>query len=277
LGKTFSREEILARIAETMNQGKPVIGAGCSAGIIAKSAELGGADLIIVYSTGKSRLMGLPTSYIGHSNPITLEMFEEIQNVVKETPVIAGIEAADPTTWDLERLLKRFIGHGYDGIINFPTMGIYGKERRELRESVGTGFSREIQMVQIAHRMDIFTIVYAFNPEDAKALTEAGADVVCAHAGGTAGGLIGFRSAPLEIAVDRVQRIIEAVREIRPDVICLAHGGPFSEPQNTTYLYEHTDAQGFVGASSIERIPVEKAVIECVKSFKSITLKRGKR
>lgn len=281
MGRRFTREEILERLRKVIKEGKPILGAGCSAGIIAKCAEVGGADLIIVYSTGLSRLKGLPTTLYGpmDSNAVTLSMFEELDNVVKDTPIIAGVDASDPTCLDLEKLLKKFINVGFSGIINYPTMGEFGdrepgcRYRRE-RESQGLGWSREVEMMRIAHRMNIFTMAYVYNLEDAQDMARVPVDVIVAHVGGTGGGLAGYKPLSIEEAAQLAQKIITAAKSINPELICLAHGGPFAEPKDTEYLYKHTDAVGFVGASSIERIPIERAIINVVREFKSYSIKK---
>ncbi|MCY3831406.1 MAG: phosphoenolpyruvate hydrolase family protein [Chloroflexi bacterium] len=274
----MKRDEILRRLNKTLAAGGAIIGAGCSAGIVAKCAELGGADLIICYSTGKSRIMGLRTEVIGHSNPRTLDMYEEISNVVQDTPIIAGIEANDQTTYDLNLVIDRFVDQGFDGFINFPTVGnhehvsdFFVREYANIAASLGQpwGFAREVELIRRLRERDIFSMCYVFSPEQAARMAEVGVDVVCAHVGGTAGGLIGFPADPLAEALEDAQRIMEGAWDVNPDVICLAHGGPFAEPQDTAALYERTDAQGFVGASSIERIPIEKAVMSAVQAFKN--------
>jgi len=280
LGRKFDRDEILQRLSKIVAEGKPILGAGCSAGIIAKCCELGGADLLIVYSTGLSRLRGLPTTMYGSmdSNTVTLGMFEELDNVVKDAPIIGGIDASDPTCLDLRKLLKRFIGVGFSGIINYPTMGEYGdreatvRYRRE-RESQGLGWSREVEMMQIAREMNIFTMAYVYNPDDSSEMAKIPVDLIVAHVGGTGGGLAGYKAASLEEASRLAQRIIEAAKKVAPNILCLAHGGPFTGPQDTEYLYQHTDALGFVGASSIERVPVEQGVLSAVKGFKNCSLR----
>lgn len=272
--KAFSREEILRRLNKTYAESKPILGAGCSAGLIAKCAEIGGADLIIVYSTGKSRLMGLPTSQMGDSNAITLGMFEELHNVVKKTPIIAGIEGVDPRKLDLEELITPFIEIGYSGIINFPTIGLLGESRISERESVGLGYTREVEMIRVANKMDIFTMAYVFSPEEAKRMIEANVDCIVVHVRGTQGGLVGYKSRlSKEQGAKFIQEIIDVARSLNPRVICLAHGGPFESPEDTKFLYEHTNVQGFVGASSVERIPIEKAVVEVVRAFKNASIK----
>jgi predicted TIM-barrel enzyme len=278
VGRKFTRDEIIARLRETMRRGRPIVAAGSSAGIIAKCAELGGADLIMVYSSGRARIKGLQTSLVENSNATTLEMYDEIQNVVQNTPIIGGIDATEPPVGqDLGRLVDRFLEKGFSGIINFPTYGFFEDENwRSEREEKGIGFSREIELIRLAHGMDIFTMAYVFFPADARAMAEAGVDCVVPHAGGTAGGLVGFDSlaAPLAEAAAGIQKMIEAAREVRPEIITLAHGGAISTPEDTRYIYKHTDAVGFVGASSIERIPVEKAVAGVVQQFKSIPMRK---
>ena len=278
MGRRFTREEILRRLRKTSEEGKPIIAAGSSAGIIAKCAELGGADLIMVYSSGKARIRGFQTTMVENSNQVTLEMFEEINNVVQDTPIIAGIDSTEPPAGrDLAELVQRFVDTGFSGIINFPTYGFFEDETwRRDREIQGIGFSREIELIRVARNMGVFTMAYVFFPQDARAMAEAGVDCMVPHAGGTAGGLVGFDAiaSPLKDTAASVQKMIEATKEANPDVICLAHGGQIATPEDTRYLYEHTEAAGFVGASSIERIPVEKAVTEVVKAFKSFQLKR---
>jgi predicted TIM-barrel enzyme len=282
----ITRKEILDRLRKEISEKRPILGAGCSAGIIAKCAELGQADLIIVYSTGKSRLMGLPTTIIGNSNPITLEMYDELANIVKDTPIIAGIEANDIFYLDLEASLKRFIDKGFNGAINFPTTGLYenliegGMALRKFNESLAHGYgvphwgwSREVEMMRILHDWDVFTMAYVFTPEDAADMAKAGVDVMCSHVGPTMGGLAGFIELEgLDELLEKAQKIIEAARNENPEVIGLIHGGPFYDPESTKIIYEKTDAQGFVGASSVERIPVEKAIMETCQGFKNIPM-----
>jgi predicted TIM-barrel enzyme len=274
--RPFTREQILARLREQVTAGKPVIGAGSSSGLIAKSAAAGGADLIIVYNTGRSRLMGLATSHLlNHANPTTLAMYPEIANVVTDRPIIGGAEAQDP--WylhDLGRLVDDFRETGFDGLINFPTTGpdpVRGAERA----SVGLGLQRDFELVEIAREREYFTICYGYTEEQTIGLAAAGCDVIVPHAGWTTGGLAGAGQSALSLdaACEHVQHLIDLARREHPDVICLSHGGPLAGPEDTRYLYEHTDAQGFLGASSAERIPVEQAVLDTVKAFKSKQLR----
>ncbi|MEW6442242.1 MAG: phosphoenolpyruvate hydrolase family protein [bacterium] len=287
MAKRMERVEILGRLGREVREGRPILGAGCSAGIIAKCAEIGGADLIIVYSTGRTRMMGLPTTMItGTSNPITLEMVDELLNVVKDRPIIAGVEANDIFCLDLEGSLKRFVDKGFSGVINFPTVGLYenliegGMALRKFTEAMAPGYGvthwgwrREVEMMRILRSWDIFTMAYVFTPPDAADMAGAGVDAICAHVGPSMGGLTGY--APME-DVDRLlrkaQEILTAARDARSDVICLIHGGPFYDPESTRVVYEKTDAVGFVAASAIERIPVEKAVVGVCKEYKGLPM-----
>ena len=279
MAKRFTRKEILRRLNKTIKEARPIVAAGSSAGIIAKCAELGGADLIMVYSSGRERLRGRQTNIVENSNEETLKMFDEIQGVVQATPIIGGIHATESPGSDLAKMVKRFADTGFSGIINFPTFGFFDdKNWRNEKESQGIGFSREIELIRVAHDLGIFTMAYVFFPQDARAMAEAGVDCMVAHVGGTAGGLVGFDSiaAPMKDAAALVQKIIKATRKVNPNIICLAHGGPIVNPEDTKYIYEHTNAVGFVGASSIERIPIEKAVTGIVEEFKGVGLKKKK-
>ncbi|QMU98652.1 phosphoenolpyruvate hydrolase family protein [Microbacterium esteraromaticum] len=264
----FTRESILANLRAKITARQPIVAAGCSAGLIAKAAEAGGADLIVVYSTGRSRIMGLPTTILGDSNAITMQMYDELHNVVDKTPIIGGAWAGDPTYRRTERLVRSFVDTGYDGLINFPTEAI-NPERAKMREHVGQGLGVEAEMMRIAREMNVFTMAYALTIEQGRILAAAGADVVVPHAGWTTGGMIGRSDDDTSLArsVEHVQEIIDAAAAENPDVICLAHGGAIATPEDTEYLYANSDAKGFVGASSVERIPIERAIIDTVKSF----------
>ena len=285
----IERKEILDRLKKEMSENRPILGAGCSAGIMAKCAEIGRADLIIVYSTGRTRMMGLPTTMItGTSNPVTLQMVDELTNVVKNTPIIAGIEANDIYCLDLEDSLKRFVDKGFSGAINFPTVALYenliegGMALRKFTEALAPGYgvkhwgwSREVEMIGILHEWDMFTMSYVFAPPDAVAMVNAGVDVVCVHVGPTMGGLTGYApTEDMDKLLSKAQDVMNAARDARPDVICLIHGGPFYDPESTKVVYEKTDAVGFVAASAIERIPIEKAVVTVCKDYKQLPMTR---
>ena len=270
----WTRERILRTLRDRIDEGRPIIGAGSSAGIVAKSAEAGGADLIIVYSTGRSRMMGLATTPIGQPNEVTMSMYDEIANVVESTPIIGGAQAGDPTYLRLNRLVDAFARTGFDGVINFPSAGLHPEYARK-REHIGQGLRREAELVAEARRRDLLTLGYAYTDEHTRLLTEAGVDILVPHAGWTTGGDLGADpglARGVEEAVEHVQRLIDIARAIRPDVIALAHGGAIASPADTRELYRRTDAQGFLGASSIERIPIERAVRETVAAFKAESL-----
>jgi predicted TIM-barrel enzyme len=260
-------------LLKTHSVGKPILVACCGAGIIAKCAELAGADIIMTACTSKSRLMGLPTTPMGNANDEMIKLFAEISNVVKDTPIIASLDASDPTRMDLHILIDQIASVGYSGVLNYPTLSpLVGHERRQVRESMGLGFSREVEMMKVSMEKDLFTFAYAFNPEDARLMAEARVDCLVAHVGTTGKGLTGVKTASLQKAAAWAQEIINATKSVGHSMIYLSHGGPFATPEDTRYLYEHTEAIGFVGASSIERIPLEKAIMEVVSHFKSIPL-----
>ena len=290
MGAPIERKEILNRLRKEIAEKRPILGAGCSAGIIAKCAEVGKADLIIVYSTGKTRMMGLPTTMItGTSNPVTLDMVDELKNIVKDTPIIAGVEATDIFMLDLEASLQRFVDKGFSGVINFPTVGLYenliegGMALRKFTEFLAPGYgvehwgwSREVEMIKILHDRDIFTMCYVFTPEDAADMVKAGADAVCVHVGPSMGGMTGY--APLENTdslLVKAQAVIDASKQANPEVICLIHGGPFYNPESARVIYEKTDAVGFVAASAIERIPIEQAIATVCQDYKKLPMPRG--
>jgi predicted TIM-barrel enzyme len=267
---TFTRAEILDALAATVSRHVPILAAGCSCGLVAKCAAEAGADLIVVYSTGRSRLMGLPTSRIGDSNASTLEMAEEITNVVSTVPIIGGVEAWDPVRLDLDRLLDGFRAAGFSGVINYPTISTMGQTWRERRERVGLGFSREVELIRLARRHDLFTMSYVATAEDAEQMARAGVDCLVPHVGATAGGLVGHESVQSkESQVDDLEKMISAAAAVRDDLIYLAHGGKLAEPRDLDTVYAQTRCVGFVGASSIERIPIERAVMDVVAQFKA--------
>ncbi|MFV0477706.1 MAG: phosphoenolpyruvate hydrolase family protein [Parahaliea sp.] len=280
----IQRRDIINRLREQRAQGKAILGTGCSNGLIAKCAEIGGTDLIIVYSTGKTRMMGIPTTMInGVSNEITLGMVDELRNVVHNTPLIAGIEASDIYCLDLEESVQRFIDKGFNGVINFPTVGltenIWGGEdmlERKTRSALAGGFGqanwgwqREVEMIQLLRKKDIFTMTYCVSVSDAQDMAAAGADMICAHAGPSKGGLAGWEvEEQSEAMMAHFQNMMKAVRDINPDIFFLIHGGPFYDPESTNVIYQKTDAEGFVAASAVERIPIEKAITEVCRGFK---------
>jgi predicted TIM-barrel enzyme len=279
LATRYDRQGVLDRLTATMGRDEALLVAGAGVGLVAKCAELAGADLIAVYSSGQFRMNGWPSTAaflpIGNANDIALELGRTaILPVVREVPVIAGVFAADPTH-DMRQLLERMIRTGYSGVINFPTMGrLDGTFRRDL-ESLGFGLDTELRMFRTAQELGLFTMAYAYNAKDAASFAAADVDVVVAHMGLTAGGLTGHsQPITLEAAVSDVQVILDAATAVKPEVIALCHGGPVSSPEDVAFVLERTTARGFVGASSIERLPIEAALDSSVRSFKSVPLPR---
>lgn len=276
----LTREAILGGLRASIASGQPIIAAGASAGIVAKHADRGGADLIVAYSTGRSRIMGLPTTQIDNDNVATLAMYTELRRVVDRAALIGGVNATDPYWKSPRELVERFREVGYDGLINFPTVSVHrgplpydGYSVRGRSAGVGApgyGIERELDMVRYARETNILTMVYVFEPEQAAAFADAGVDIVVPHVDWTAGGLVGSGSTAIsmEEACLLTQEMIAATWAVSRDIICLSHGGPISSPDDTAELYRDTDAQGFVGASSIERIPFEEAVVNAVRAFR---------
>lgn len=275
--RMFDRSEILSNIAAQIAERRAVLAAASSCGLVAKCAVLGGVDMLVVYSTGLSRLMGLPTSRIGDSNARTLELAAEIRNVVSSVPVIGGVEAWDPLRLDLDALLDKFWAAGFSGVINYPTISTMGEKWRDRRGRVGLGFDRELEMIATARKKNIFSLAYVASPEDAKAMAASGADCIVPHVGATRGGLVGHEEGqPIQEAIRRINDINAAARTVRSDVVLLCHGGAIAAPQDTLEVYRSTQCVGFVGASSIERIPIERAVKAAAEEFKAVPLPRDR-
>lgn len=273
MGKQYGRSEVLERLRAEINKGKPILAGGAGIGLSAKFAEAGGADLIVIYNSGLYRMDGHPSiaGYMpfGDANAIVKEMgLRSVLPIVREVPVIAGILAVDLTR-DMRVFLKELLGIGFSGVMNFPTVGrIDGDFRRSL-EDLGMSFKREAEVLSMAGSMGLFTLAYVFNPEESKMMAESGIDAIVAHMKTTTGGDVGSkRPMTLEEAGKRCEEIFQAALTVRPDILCMAHGGPIEEPEDTQYIYRHTQAVGFVGASSIERIPTEKAIQMKTMDFK---------
>ena len=273
--RSFTRTTILERLRATIARGEPIIAASAGAGIVAKCAEIGGADLLLILCSGRSRHLGVPTTVtLGNANNMTLEMYGQIDNVVDRTPIIGGAEATDPTRRRLPNLLAEFRGRGFDGVANFPSAGAVPSWGRA-RADVGQGIDREYELIQLARGQEVFTIGMAFSADQAQRLAAAGADVLVARCGGTTGGMSG-PEVPLlgrEEAVTHIREIMAAARGENAEIICLAHGGPFATPEDTEYLYLNTDVQGFLGESAIERIPIEQAVARAARDYKAQLLR----
>ncbi len=280
-GNPYTREEVLERLHDTLGKGEPIIAAGAGTGISAKFIEKGGADLIIIYNSGRFRMAGHGSTAglmaYGDANAVAMEIGEyEVLPVVEETPVICGVHATDP-----RRRMWHWLGKvkdmGFSGVNNFPTHCIIDGKFRQVLEETGMSVKKEFEMVALARKMDLFSIVYVDAPEEARAMAEAGADVIIAHVGTTVGGSVGVVDATMSLpeAARRTQRIIDAGRSVRKDLIFLSHGGPINTPEDAAYINEHTDAVGFVGASSLERMAVEQSLTDLTRSFKSIPVKRS--
>lgn len=270
----YKRSEIVSRLREQVKQNRALLMFGAGTGLTAKCADLGGADLVAVYSTAKFRMMGLPTllAWMPYEdcNVCVKEMAREIIPVVKTAPCIAGIGAHNPAL-NLERLIDEMMALGFSGITNEPFCGLYGEFFAKQLESAGIGFSREVELIRIAHQKDIFTVGWAFNAEEAKIMAEAGADVVGAIVGVTSGGLTGAKEVmTLEQATEEVQKMCVAARSVNPEVFVLTHGGPFADAATAQYSVAHSDADGYASGSSGERMPTEQAVIAITKEYKNI-------
>jgi predicted TIM-barrel enzyme len=266
------RAEILARFRQKIAEGKPIIGGGAGTGISAKFEEAGGIDLIIIYNSGRFRMAGhgslaglLP---FGDANAIVMEMAREVLPVVQHTPVLAGVCATDPFR-RMEQFLQEIKAIGFAGVQNFPTVGLIDGLFRVNLEETNFGYYREVEMIRLAHELDLLTTPYVFTPEDAEAMTRAGADILVAHMGLTTSGSIGAKTAKtLEECVHLINQIAAAAKAVREDVLLLCHGGPIAEPEQAEYILQHCPVvDGFYGASSMERLPTERAIREQTQRF----------
>ena len=278
-GNPYTKQEVRDRLQATLDQNKAIIAAGAGTGISAKFIEKGGADLIIIYNSGRFRMAGHGSSAglmaYGDANAIAMEIGEfEVLPVVEEIPVICGVHGSDPRRRMWHHLLK-VKEMGFSGINNFPTHCIVDGHFRNVLEETGMGFDKEVEMVRIASKMDLFSIVYVAKPEEARMMAEVGADAIIAHVGTTVGGSIGVTEASctMDDAIERTQKIIEAGRKVNPDIFFLAHGGPINTPEDVRIILDKTDAHGFVGASSLERMGVEKSLTDLTRNFKSLTIR----
>ena len=270
-----SRASILNRFRDKIARGVPIIGGGAGTGISAKCEEAGGIDLIVIYNSGRFRMAGRGSLAglmpFGNANDIVKEMAREVITAVRHTPVIAGVCAVDPFMLR-DHFLRELQALGFAGIQNFPTVGLIDGTFRVNLEETGMGFGLEVDCIAAAHALDMLTTPYAFNPDEARDLTEAGADIVVAHMGLTTSGTIGAETAlTLDDCVPRVAAIAEAARSVRKDVIVLCHGGPIAMPEDAEYMLEHVETiDGFYGASSMERLPTEVALTAQVRKFTAI-------
>lgn len=276
----MSRQEILDRFRTQVAQGQPIIGGGAGTGITAKSAEAGGIDLLVIYNSGRFRMAGRGSlsgllAY-GDANAIVMEMANEVLPVVKRTPVLAGVNGTDPFRV-MGHFLRQVKEIGFAGVQNFPTVGLIDGVFRANLEETGMGYGHEIDMIRMAHELDLLTSPYVFDEDQAKDMARAGADILVPHMGLTTSGIIGAKTAlTLEEAAVKVQQLADAARSVNPDILCLCHGGPIANPADAQYILDHTDGiVGFYGASSIERFPTEVGIRAQTEEFKAVTFKKG--
>lgn len=269
------RNEILRRLRAQVQAGQPIVGCGAGTGISAKMAEAGGADLIIIYNSGRYRMAGCGSLAglmpYGDANGIVVEMASEVLPIVKNTPVLAGVCGTDPFRL-MPVFLKQLREIGFSGVQNFPTVGLIDGNFRANLEATGMGYDKEIEMIRLAHEQDLFTSPYVFDEDQARAMAQAGADQLVAHVGLTTSGSIGAAVAlTLDQAIEKALLIARAAHTVRSDLLVICHGGPFDEPENVgKALPRMPEVAGFFGASSIERLPTERAITAQVKAFKAI-------
>ena len=270
------RDALMDRFRAMVQAGQPILGGGAGTGLSAKCEEAGGIDLIVIYNSGRYRMAGRGSlagmlAY-GNANEIVVEMAREVLPVVRDTPVLAGVNGTDPFC-NFDHFLDQLKALGFSGVQNFPTVGLIDGSFRTGLEETGMGYSLEVEMIRLARAKDLLTTPYVFNPGEARAMAEAGADILVAHMGLTTGGSIGATTAlSLDDCVERINAIGEAGRLVRPDIILLCHGGPIAEPDQAQYVLSRcSGCHGFYGASSMERLPSEVALIQRTRDFKKIT------
>jgi predicted TIM-barrel enzyme len=274
-----SRAGILKRLRAKVAAGQPIIGGGAGTGISAKCEEAGGIDLIVIYNSGRYRMAGRGSLAglmpYGNANQIVREMAHEVLTAVKHTPVLAGVCGTDPFMLR-EPFLKELKHLGFAGIQNFPTVGLFDGVIRTNLEETGMGYGLEVECIALAHQLDLLTTPYVFNVEEARLMTQAGADIVVAHMGLTVSGTIGAQTAKsLDQSVKEVQAIVDTCKGIRPDCLVISHGGPIAMPADAQYVIDRCKGvDGFYGASSMERLPAEVAITNQVKQFVGLKLPR---
>ena len=276
----FSRTELLARYRAMIARGEPIIGGGAGTGLSAKCEEEGGIDLIVIYNSGRFRMAGRGSLSglmpYGDANAIVMEMASEVLPVVRKTPVIAGICGTDPFR-EMDVFLDEVRRIGFSGVQNFPTVGLIDGLFRQNLEETGMGFGLEVEMIRLAAQKGLLTTPYVFSEADAAAMAKAGADIIVCHLGLTTGGSIGAETAlKLEDCPAIVDAWAAAALAVKPDAIILVHGGPVAEPPDADFIMEKTrHCHGFYGASSMERLPVEVAICEQTRAFKTISRMGG--
>lgn len=275
----FERSQLLGKFREQIKAKIPIIGGGAGTGLSAKCEEAGGIDLIVIYNSGRYRMAGRGSlagllAY-GNANEIVVDMAREVLPVVKHTPVLAGVNGTDPFC-QFDPFLDQLKEIGFAGIQNFPTVGLIDGKFRANLEETGMGYAMEVDLVRLARSKDMLTTPYVFSVEDARAMTQAGADIIVAHMGLTTGGTIGADTAlTLKDCVGEINAIAAAARAINPDIIILCHGGPIAEPEDARYILQQCPGcHGFYGASSMERLPVEKALVAQTQAFKNLIVQQ---
>jgi predicted TIM-barrel enzyme len=269
------RRDILAKFQDMVQRRAPIVGGGAGTGLSAKCEEAGGIDLIIIYNSGRYRMAGRGSAAgllaYGNANEIVKDMAHEVLPVVKHTPVLAGVNGTDPFVL-MPQFLAELKAMGFSGVQNFPTIGLFDGVMRASFEETGMGFGLEVDMIAAAHSLDLLTTPYVFNPDEARAMAKAGADIIVAHMGVTVGGSIGATSAKsLSACVGEIDAIAEAALAVRRDIIILCHGGPIAEPEDAGFILRGAaNCHGFYGASSMERLPVEAALTEQTRKFKQL-------
>jgi predicted TIM-barrel enzyme len=272
----FPREELLAKYREMVRRRQPIIGGGAGTGLSAKCEEAGGIDLIVIYNSGRYRMAGRGSlsgllAY-GNANDIVMEMAKEVLPVVKKTPVLAGVNGTDPFR-QFDNFLDSVAAIGFSGVQNFPTVGLIDGVFRQNLEETGMSYALEVEMIHLAHEKELLTTPYVFDPSQAVTMAKAGADILVAHVGLTTGGTIGAETVlALETCAGRIDAIAEAALDVRSDIIVLCHGGPIAEPADAALVLSKTrHCHGFYGASSMERLPTEKAITKQTQDFKRIS------
>lgn len=278
MARNYTRKEILDRYNDKISKKQALLFCGVGTGLIARICDSSGVDLIGVYNSGRLRMNGIAAIAgnlpVTDANGVVLEMGEkDILHQVKNTPVLAGVFGVDPTR-DMERFLHKLQDMGFSGVQGFPTIGKIGGQLRAELEQVGLGFERELRTLKMAGDMGMLTMSYCYNTEEAKMIASAGIDIIVSHMGLTKGGDVGTKEqSPLDVAAEKSDRILRAAKDVNPNIITMCHGGSITSPEDASYVMDHSIAVGFVGASSIERIPTEIAVRQVCRDYLSIRLK----
>ena len=271
----FARQEILDSLRAKVEAGEVILGGGAGTGLSAKLEEAGGIDLIVIYNSGRFRMAGRGSLAglmpYGDANAIVMEMAGEVLPAAQNTPVLAGVCGTDPFRL-MPVFLQQVQAAGFSGVQNFPTVGLFDGTIRSGLEETGMGYGLEVDMIGLAHEMDLLTTPYCFNPDEATAMAKAGADILIPHMGLTTKGLIGASTAlSLEQAAERVQEMADAARAANPEILVLCHGGPIADPDDAQFILDHTEGiVGFYGASSMERLPVEPAITQRIREFREL-------